>query len=369
MSYKLGDGYRIWYQRTPDHYAETAWDNDKRTTIGWEGVSIPFEAEYVTTNTKGEITHFYRKDDSGTYEKGYNTGHEYWLRKYEGVAAEATTATDIAATFLAPLKTSGASKSDKNKFLWDYYYSLLNREDKNNDKYQEYYKSNRTYAGYPRITGGTPYIIGFPGEQYYEFDLSGNWTPSNTANDDIWEKMGKQTITFASAEAENGHPVTIGVSDTEAVGITKKGLTFQPSYLNKEYNAADATTYLLSNDGSSFDQVNGTITREAFRPYFTGTYDANGAAPRRIIISGGEDSTIKPDVEEHNGNAGGSLKISVEGHTIVVESTLHENATVRITTTSGVTVTTFTIKPGQIVRTPVAMTGVYVVNRTKVIVK
>ncbi|MBR6893386.1 MAG: hypothetical protein IKN15_09140 [Bacteroidaceae bacterium] len=378
LSYKFGEGYRMWYQRTPDNFAETAWNNEKGTTIGWEGVSIPFEAEYVTTNTKGEITHFYRKDDSGTYEKGYNTGHEYWLRQFENVTDDTTTPNDIETNFKAPLKTSLVSKIDKNTFLWDYYYYALNRKDKNSDDYQsyqtEYYKSNRTYAGYPRITSGTPYIIGFPGEQYYEFDLSGKWTPSNTANDEAWEKMGKQTITFASAASTNGHPVTIGVSDTEAVGVTKKGLTFKPSYLNEEYKTADATTYLLNGDGSSFDQVDVTtqkpiIRSEAFRPYFTGTYNANGEAPRRIIISGGEDTTIKPDVEEHNGNASGSLKISVEGHNIIVESSLRENTTVRITTSSGITVTTFTIKPGQIVRTPVAMTGVYVVNRTKVIVK
>ena len=378
IQYQFDENKRMWYQRTPDNYAETLWAEDTRTTIGWEGVSIPFEAEIVTTDQKGEITHFYRKDDSGKFENGYNSGHEYWLRGFEGVDKDIASTPDILeATFLAPLKsTSSGKKTDENTFLWEYYYKQNDWKDDNKDEYyKEYYSTEREYPDYPRLTKGTPYIIGFPSEQYYEFDLSGNFKPENTLNDNnqLWigqdTKINRQTITFASATE-----TTINRSDDDMTGVKPNGsdYTFKPSYLNETYTSEDASTFVLNSTGSSFDYVKGTtespIKSVAFRPFFKKT--SSGGAPRRIVIYGGND-TIQPDIEEHHNGSldDGGLKISVNGREIVVESTLRGNAPVRISTTSGVTVRTFTIEPGQIVRTPVPMTGVYIVNRKKMLVK
>ena len=72
ITYTMGEGYRMWYQRTPDNFVTASWSNDatpKRTTKGWEGVSLPFTTEIVATQDKGELTHFYQ---------GSTTGHEYW---------------------------------------------------------------------------------------------------------------------------------------------------------------------------------------------------------------------------------------------------------------------------------------------------
>ncbi len=382
ISYTFDVDKRMWYQRTPDNYAETVWDEDTRTTTGWEGVSIPFEAEIVTTDQKGEITHFYRKDTSGKYEDDYNTGHEYWLRGFEGVDKDDAATTDIIeATFLAPLKnTSSGKKTDENTFLWYYYYTQNEWNDHNEDTYKEYYKTSREYPDYPRLTKGTPYIIAFPSEQYYEFDLSGQFKPEYTHNDNnpLWTdpatKINRQTITFASAASTAEKPVVIQVSDSETNGIDNGGYTFMPSYLNDTYSSNDANTFVLNNNGSSFDwvDVDGEVTsvvRTAFRPYFKKT--TTGGAPRRIVINGGS-NTIQPDIEEHHGSNSdedGGLKISVDGREIVVESTLRGNAPVRISTTSGITIRAFMIEPGQIVRTPVNMTGVYIVNRKKLLVK
>ena len=398
MEYTFYPNTRMWYQRTPDNYAgqKTVTENEQSTIVfdenaGWEGVSIPFEAEIVTTNQKGEITHFYRKDASGTFEKGYNSGHEYWLRGFEGgePSTKAGEGDIFIASFLAPLKDgSVVRKTDTNTFLWDYYYKKNASEDdergrdKNEDRYQkEYYKTSREYNGYPRLAKAKPYIIGFPGEYYYEFDLSGKFEAS-TAHATLPEKLNRQVITFAATPSTEDVPLTIAKSDGEKTGITKEAtisgkkysFTFTPSYLNEEYKEDAANTFVLNSTGESFDWVDVTddvpvVRNVAFRPYFTGS--VTNAAPRRIIIGSLGDTSLQPDIDEHHNGSldDGGLKISVDKRYIVVESTLRENAKVRITTTSGLTVATFTIEPGQIVRTPVNMTGVYMVNRTKLLVK
>ena len=424
------EGTRMWYQREPDNYVEFAWSDDAtpvRSSKGWEGVSIPFEAEVVTTDQKGEITHFYKKSADSGYERGYDSGHEYWLRQFTGVDGYTdANQTDLKATMVYP--TAGKSddtKEVKNKFLWDYYYEAVTghkHKDNNDDTYQTYYEQEtRQYANYPHLTNGTPYIIGLPGKSYYEFDLSGTFRPTTTASPTP-AVLDAQTITFASMPG-----ATIGVSDGEKAGVEHKGYTFKPSYLNEELTNGN---YVLNGDGDAYTKLDNTGTGKyhttgktyadatafaaagtlytdeegttvatewanaetvyytrgsektkneinnvtpslsAFRPYFTGTYNpSSNPAPRRIIFSGADDKLQKDLEERHSGDDDGGLIFSVDKRDIVVESTRRDNATVRITTTSGVVVSTFTIEPGQIVRTTVNMTGVYMGNRTKLIVK
>jgi len=419
------EGTRMWYQRAPDNYVEIAWDETGsepvRSTKGWEGVSIPFEAEVVTTNQKGEITHFYyKKSAESAYERGYDSGHEYWLRQFTGVDGYTdANQTDLKATMVNPTAgKSDATKEVKNTFLWDYYYEAGHKhKDMQTDTYQTYYEqATRKYANYPHLTNGKPYIIGFPGKPYYEFDLSGTFIPTTTA-DPTPTQLDAQTITFASQPG-----ATIHVSDNEKAGVEQSGYTFVPSYLNEELKAGN---YVLNSDGNAYtklsdtpatytftgqtyetqkafdeagtlytDEEGTTVATEwnaettyyqrtripsanetnkvtpmlsAFRPYFTKT--TTGGAPRRIIFSGADDK-LQQDLEErHSGDADGGLIISVDKRDIVVESTRRDNATVRIVTASGITITTFTIEPGQAIRTTVNMTGVYMVNRSKVVVK
>ena len=179
--------------------------------------------------------------------------------------------------------------------------------------------------------------------------------------------MPKQVITFASPTG-----ASIDVSDTQMAGVTEGDYTFKPSYLNEEYKAANANTFMLNSDGSSFETVNGTettpVVSAAFRPYFKKA--SGGGAPRRIIISGVDNTSLQPDIDErHSSKNSGDLKIYAESGKIVVESALKENTTVRITTASGIDVATFTIEPGQTISTPVNMIGVYIVNRNKILVK
>ena len=73
ISYTFANDKHMWYQRMPDHYVNL--------TEGWETVSLPFDAELVSTQDKGEITHFY-SGSLNVDENGTKIGHEYWLREY-----------------------------------------------------------------------------------------------------------------------------------------------------------------------------------------------------------------------------------------------------------------------------------------------
>ena len=139
-----------------------------------------------------------------------------------------------------------------------------------------------------------PYIVGFPGETYYEFDLSGNFQAQNTAV--TIDKLGKQIISFVS---DTG--ISIGVSDDETkdgVLHSKSGngkdysFTFKPSYMNMSLNAG-TNNYTLDTAGDSYDKVpaTGDATKvNAFRPYFIATSAANAGsrkmAPERILFGG-----------------------------------------------------------------------------------
>ena len=362
IAYKMGDGYRMWYQRTPDRYAGITWsDGDKRTTTGWDGISLPFEAELVTTHQKGEITHFY--DRSQKSKNGDNSqGHEYWLRGYGGGETSASDASVFVAQMNDP---SGGTKEKafNNTFLWDYYYSHNDRDDANRDDYQQqdndhytYYQSARTYQNYARLNSGTAYIIGFPGQQFCEFDLSGSFTAS-TALTTIPAKLDRQVITFAS---ETG--VVISKSDLET-GTPASGYTFRPNYLNESF-AAGSATYTLNAEGSSYDVVPAAgeaVSVAAFRPYFVRA-SGGGARTRSIIFGDGGQSQLGGDEEHSGADDAGTLLIRPAKSAIVVSSSLRYTVDVRIFSTTGVTLRTFTIRPGQTVETPVLFSGVYIVR-------
>ena len=339
MAYTMGAGHRMWYQREPDNYVE----KDK----GWEAVSLPFSAEIVTTQDKGEITHFY---------KGSDTGHEYWLRQYTG-----GNMLNDNTTFLAKmnkLDVGNNSKEYTNTFLWDYYYSKDSQWDKNSDKYQKYYSESHTYYSYPYLSGGTPYIIGFPGDYYYEFDLSGSWVPANRFNNGIIDSPGQQTVTFAS---KTGAP--IDVSDTEMTKgkSTADGYTFLPNYLAQEIDANMG--YLLDNVGGSFKKSGTAVTAVPFRPYFIAGNNARTRGIAEQIIFGSDDSTIGDEKKDpRDEKIYGTLKIYPAKHKIIVESSLSYTTDVRILTPAGVTLKTFTIEPGQTVETYIVNQGVYIVQ-------
>ena len=350
IQYTFGDDYRMWYQRTPDLYVNL--------TQGWETVSLPFKAELVTTQQKGEITHFY--SGSPSVDGKTKIGHEYWLREYKEGAVDTDDPTVFKTTFNYPDAT-GSDKTVGNTFLWDYYYKENERKDKNSDTYQRYYETERSYKQYPRLAQATPYIIGFPGATYYEFDLSGNWTAQNTYPT-APSKLDKQTITFASNPG-----VTIKVSDDESEGISNDGYIFKKNYLSKE-----VTGWLMNSTGNAFERKmsEGTpkepvaVAAVPFRPYFEKVQSSGSRqAASKILFDtndspfafGGEDDPTKEEVGE-------DMLFFTHRHEIGVTSSLRQATKVQIVSLSGVTIANFTIQPGETVNTYIPVSGVYIVR-------
>ena len=361
IAYQFDADSRMWHQRRPENYVGRKKADGSGyidNGAGWEGVSLPFTAEIVTTDTKGEITHF--------YNEGANwKGHEYWLREYKGGAMK-TGSTDVfEATFNKP-EAGTESKAYTNTFLWDYYYYNNGRQDQNTDKYPDesykYYSSPRTYEKYPRLANGTPYIIGFPGERYYEFDLSGKFE-ARTAKTVTPKKLDPQVITFASKTGAE-----INVSDTELGNgrATAEGYTFVPNYSSE--TIADKA-YVLNSDaadtdkrGSSYDVKAAvspatTLAAVPFRPYFVA---ATGGGRTRSIVFTNDDSQLQ--AKESKATVDGTLEAYAKRKKIVVESSLRYVTDVRILNVAGITLATFTIQPGETVETRINNSGVYIVR-------
>ena len=353
ISYTMGSGHRMWYQRTPDKFVNIESGNTK----GWDNISLPFKVSYVATLQKGEITHFY-KDNT--------TGHEYWLRKFAGNLRETSTSGVYAADFNL-LEADGADKPYSNTFLWDYYYSKnLNGnaygDDANGDDYKQYYNESHTYTSYPLEQAGGAYLIGFPGKSYYEFDLSGEWTAANTASP-APDMLGKQTITFASDPA-----VTIAISDTEiSAGKTvKDGYAYVANYVSKKFtNAGDC--YVLADDGASYVKNTADAIVSAFRPYIV---EASNAPARgkdnpeveQVVFGMDQDTDFLPH-DDIIDRLDGTLNIyAKKGKTVVVESSLRYTVDVSIYTPAGVVLYKFPVKAGETVEQRVNSNGVYIVH-------
>ena len=363
IAYSFDNNHLMWYQRIP---------TDKEyvdMTKGWQGISVPFTAELVTTNQKGEITHFYSGSDESHNDTGTKKGHEYWLREFKNIEEDKTNPDHIIAkgTFGYP-NAAGDGKTVENSFLWDYYYkneTVHEQQDANSDiylQYRHYYETPRSYANYPLLKAATPYILGLPGETYYEFDLSGKFRAENTKVS--IPQLGKQIITFASVKG-----AAIGVSDDEMTGkVVKYGnndYTFKPSYMNEALEAS-SNSYTLNTAGDSYNKVTAATNVSAFRPYFTVAASASPAPqmPQQIVFDTNSSLNDGPESVLN-----GDLELYVKDHKIVATSYLKEATTVRIINVSGVTIANFVIKPGETVETPVSIEGVYIANKKKLLVK
>ena len=345
ISYDFATGKRMWYQRVPDHYVSL--------TKGWSTVSLPFTAELVSTQDKGEITHFYSGSPS-VDENGTKVGHEYWLSAYNGQKANTNPETDgfFTAAFNYPTSGDVEDKQVDNTFLWDYYYSKNVQKDANTDIYQTRYKEGRTMTGYQLLSTATPYMIGFPGKTFYEFDLSGEFVAKNTATT-APAQLDKQTVSFVSKA-----DITIDVSDNELNAVSQDSYSFMPNYMSKKVNG-----YLMNTEGSSFDKTpDGGLATVPFRPYFVA---ASSLAPRRspvqsIVFDSGDSSFVIDD--DPSDKLAGELVFSAKPRKLVTTSSLRQPADVRVYRTSGVAIASFTIQPGETIETDIAVPGVYIIR-------
>jgi hypothetical protein len=192
--------------------------------------------------------------------------------------------------------------------------------------------------------------VGFPGDYYYEFDLSGSFVPEYTAGWPDDRTLDEQVITFAS---EPG--VTIAVSDDELKDVKVGSYTFRPNYSSRELAAG---VYVLNADGSSYDKTDAKTAAIPFRPYFTAGADAR----TRTIVFGDDDSQPGDEDDKRIGGDAGDLIITAQRHVITVESKLNHTVDVRIVNLAGITVNAFAIAPGEVIETRVNISGVYIVQ-------
>ncbi len=363
IAYTFDTDKRMWYQREPDKFITSM-------TQGWESVSLPFEVELLSTNQKGELTHFY--GDS-------NKGHEYWLRAYAD-ATEDATASPVSYTvnMNRPASQSGASKTATSTFLWDYYYegttSAGDNTDENTDAYQrQYYQNARDYDGYAYQQAATPYLVGFPGSNYYEFDLSGGFIAQNSGSGTP-AQLNRQTISFVS---QTGISIAVSDDETNEAAVAASGYAFKPNYLNRQLPVSTGLEayYVMNDEASAFVQTTAAMTAAQrsllpFRCYFAaaqsagegGSAPALRSAPDKLLIGNSDaEPAPQPDLT--------GLHVWTKRGRICISNATENELTLPIYSGTGVLVTKVTLQPMEQQTVPVGSRGLYLVGTTKVIVR
>ena len=297
-----------WYVRKPTIYANDA-------TGAWEGICLPFTVNKAEASLNGEITHFYGDDTQH---------HEYWLR---GLTSVDQKDGKILATFQRP-GTGNVTYIFENHFFENTYGDLLYNKVEN-----PYYTEQHTYAGYQPLKAGTPYVVRFPGERYYEFDLSSAFY-NNLKN----ATEPAQTITFhAFGESYTGDDAkakgAIVIPKTEEMKTLPAEMkTAASGYAHMGTFAArkvkEDAVYGMNAQGTAFDDASTLATVMPFRTYMAKTQAAaqtRSANPSVIHIAEttGIDR-IEPEVNgnEEDSESGDYLIIrSIGSSRVKVEST------------------------------------------------
>jgi hypothetical protein len=263
------------------------------------------------------------------------------LRKYTDIDDNSDSeANTMKATFVSLAKDENAEdKAYTNHYLWDALHRYLEGGQ------NTYYSVDHTYTDYPLQQQATPYLIGFPGKTFYEFDLSGEWTAPKMPTG-----FERQVVTFAS-----GMGAEIRKSDNDMAGVKQDNYTFTPSYLNQELEAG-TDNYVMAADGSKYVKVpaEGDATPVLpFRAYFAQSGSGNTLS---IVFS---DAEGKPEVTPDNGADDNEPSTVTEGEggmtftpglgTITTKSTLKEARTVLVYGVGGALVKAFDIKPNSTV--------------------
>ena len=357
-----------WYVRKPMLYAE-------KNTGAWEGISLPFTVQKAEASLNGEITHFYgtpTEDELANPATNTHTlHHEYWLRGLTKVNE-----TEKTATFQRPGTTAGLFIPETaNAAIWNYQFSnsffvntykdLAYRWDADS-----YYANNHEYKDYIPLAAGVPYIVRFPGEHYYEFDLSSKFYYSI-----LNKKEDPQTITFhayglASEEPQKSAIVIPITADMKTVS-NGNDYAHRGTFAAKE--VANGGIYALNTEGTAFSNTATSQTIMPFRTYLTkestNARARSSAVPSVIRIS--ETTGIDRIEPEINGNddtpAGESLFIRPIGaHRVRIESTY--STQLQVFSTTGQLYRILDVRPGTATYSGFP-DGIFIFGKAKVLVK
>lgn len=337
-----------WYVRKPLYYAEN-------TTGAWEGICLPFTVQKAEASINGEITHFY-----GTEE----LHHEYWLRGLTSVDETKKTATfqrPGTSLFNYAGNTTGMDYTFHNTFFVDTYGNWLYNNVEN-----PYYGETQTLKGYLPLMAGVPYIVRFPGERYYEFDLS-----SKFYNSILNKKEDPQTITFHAYANMEPQKSAIVIPVTTDMQTVSNGYAHRGTFAAKK--VANGGIYALNTEGTEFSNTATSQTVMPFRTYLTkestnaGTRSSEVPSVIRISETTGIDR-IEPEI---NGNddtpAGESLFIRPIGaHRVSIESTYATQ--LKVFSTTGQLHRILDVQPGTATYSGFP-DGIYIFGKSKIMVK
>ena len=365
-----------WYVRKPLYYAEN-------TTGAWEGICLPFTVQKAEASINGEITHFYGTDV---------LHHEYWLRGLTEVkatnAVNAANTTEKSAIFQRP----GVAEGDglfhvanaetqeykfHNTFFVDTYKAWSYNEEKNS-----YYNESHTYPGYLPLTAGIPYVVRFPGERYYEFDLS-----SKFYNSLLNKKAAAQTVTFHAYGAESNEasqkaiviPITQNMGTENISGFSHRGTFAAQQVANGTlYGMNDNGTAFISASSSALASTPGSaLSHTTVMPFRTYMAPASQQAKVRStdatkVIRISETTGIDKIEPEANGNdedtpAGEYLLIRPIGaHRVSIESTYATQ--LKVFSTTGQLHRILDVQPGTATYSGFP-DGIYIFGKSKIMVK
>lgn len=359
-----------WYVRKPLYYAEN-------TTGAWEGICLPFTVQKAEASINGEITHFYGTED---------LRHEYWLRGLTEVKAantvNAANATEKSAIFQRPgdgLFHVANAETQKyefhNTFFVDTYKAWSYNEEKNS-----YYNEPHTYSGYLPLTAGIPYVVRFPGERYYEFDLS-----SKFYNSLLNKKAAAQTITFhAYGEADEASkkaiviPITQNMGTENISGFSHRGTFAAQQVGNGTLGMNDNGSAFVSASGSALASTSGSaLSHTTVMPFRT--YMAPASQQARVrstdetkVIRISETTGIDRIEPEANGNDEDTpaeeylLIRPIGAHRVSIESTYATQ--LKVFSTTGQLHRILDVQPGTATYSGFP-DGIYIFGKSKIMVK
>lgn len=355
-----------WYVRKPMYYAEDA-------TGAWEGICLPFTAQKVMASLNGEITHFYgtptEEELDNPATNTHTLHHEYWLRGLTGVNE-----TEKTATFQRPDTTAGLFMNESaNAAKWNYQFSNSFFGNTYKDwayrwDADSYYANNHEYQDYIPLTAGVPYIVRFPGERYYEFDLS-----SKFYNSILNKKEDPQTITFHAygSASEELQKKAIVIPITTDMKTVSDGYAHRGTFAAKE--VANGGIYALNTEGTAFSNTATSQTVMPFRTYLTTESTNAGARSSEVpsVIRISETTGIDRIEPEINGNddtpTGESLFIRPIGaHRVRIESTY--STQLQVFSTTGQLYRILDVRPGTATYSGFP-DGIYIFGNRKIMVK
>ena len=341
-----------WYVRKPLNYA-----ND--TEGSWEGICLPYTATQVKASLNGEITHFYgtpsEEEEADPKLNTHTLHHEYWLRMLESVAEDGKSAvferpiasTSDSSTGETSSSTSTTSSAfdytyDNRFFIQAYGNSQYNQVD------NSYYATSHIYKDYLPLTANVPYIVRFPGNRYYEFDLT-----SEFYNNILNRSEAVQTVSFhvyGTQMQGSMKKQAIVIPMTQSLAMTADGYAHRGTFAATA--VGEGTVYGIDASGKAFNDASSIAQVMPFRTYMAPASNAakstQTVAPSEIKITeqkGAGDIRPELGVEDKDETSNDYLTVRAIGeHRVRIESSRAVN--LKVYNASGQLVRILDVQPG-----------------------